>query len=266
MKVFISADIEGICGICDWSEADKAHADYSEFRTRMTGHVAAACRAALDAGAVDVLVKDAHGSGRNLLAEYLPAPTRLVRGWSGHPFGMVQELDSSFDRLMFVGYHARAGAGGNPLAHTWSSSTFAEFRVNGAAVSEYQLHSWVAASVGVPVVFVSGDEELCAEVHEVNPAIVTVPTLFGHGASTTSLHPEVARERIAVGAHAAMQVDAEACRVPLPERYSVEVVYKDARNAYRKSFYPGASLETPTTVALSVDQIFDVMRFVQFAV
>lgn len=266
MKVYISADIEGICGICDWNEADKAHADYPEFRERMTEHVAAACAAALESGAREVLVKDAHGSGRNLLAAELPPPTRLVRGWSGHPFGMVQELDDSYDAAMFVGYHARAGAGGNPLAHTWSSSTIAEFRVNGEPVSEFRLHAWVAASVGVPVVLVSGDEELCAEVAAVNEAIVAVPVLFGHGASTASLHPEVALANLDKGVRAALGRDLDVCRVAPPESFSVEIVYKDARNAYRKSWYPGAKLETATSVAFEATEILEVMRLVQFAV
>ena len=37
MKVFISADIEGITGITDWSEADLAHADNAQFRERFLG-------------------------------------------------------------------------------------------------------------------------------------------------------------------------------------------------------------------------------------
>ena len=32
MKVYISADIEGVTGITHWNEARKTHADYQEFR------------------------------------------------------------------------------------------------------------------------------------------------------------------------------------------------------------------------------------------
>ncbi|MBL8708740.1 MAG: M55 family metallopeptidase, partial [Rhodospirillaceae bacterium] len=32
MKVYISSDIEGTAGITSWDEAEKAHADYKEFR------------------------------------------------------------------------------------------------------------------------------------------------------------------------------------------------------------------------------------------
>ena len=264
MKLYISADIEGICGICDWNEADKSHAEYPEFRQRMTEHVAAACRVALAAGVREIYVKDAHGSGRNLLAEELPTPTRLIRGWSGHPYAMLQELDASFTGLIFLGYHARAGAGGNPLAHTWSSSRIAEFRVNGTAVSEFDLHAWLAASIAVPLLLVSGDEEVCRAAQELCPAIVTVPVMRGTGASTLSLHPCVAREKIELGVREALGRERKACRIEVPKSFAVEIVYKDARVAYRKSWYPGAKLASPNCVALELDEIFEVMRFVQF--
>ncbi len=266
MKVYVSADIEGICGICDWNEADKRHADYAEFRERMTEHVGAACSAALESGAKEVWVKDAHGSGRNLLADELPAPTRLIRGWSGHPFGMVQELDESFAAAMFVGYHARAGSNGNPLAHTWSSSAIAEFRVNDEPVSEFRLHAWAAASVGVPVVLVSGDEAICAEAHAASPAIVTVPVMRGRGASSVSLHPTRACDALEAGVRTALTSDLHLCLLKLPTEFAIELHYKDARMAYRKSWYPGAKLETATVVTFATTEIFELLRLTQFAV
>ena len=63
----------------------------------------AACEGAIAAGASEILIKDAHGSGRNIIAARLPDCARLIRGWSGHPLCMVQELDESFDALMFAG-------------------------------------------------------------------------------------------------------------------------------------------------------------------
>ena len=38
---------------------------------------------------MDIVVKDAHATGRNLLASDLPVGVRLLRGWSGHPFMMM---------------------------------------------------------------------------------------------------------------------------------------------------------------------------------
>src|SRR5262245_14222841 len=118
MKIFISADIEGIAGITSWQEADPNSAQYRPYQERMTEEVKAACLGALDAGAKEIWVRDAHWYARNLLHERLPREVRLVRGWSRHPYMMVQEIDPSFDAVAFVGYHSRGGSGANPLAHT----------------------------------------------------------------------------------------------------------------------------------------------------
>ena len=69
---------------------------------------------------------------------------------------MVQELDSSFDALMMIGYHSMAGHGGNPLAHTMSSSKIDSVFINDQQTSEFFLHGNIAGKHGVPLVFVSG--------------------------------------------------------------------------------------------------------------
>ena len=52
MQIYISADIEGTCGIADWSETErKTMDDYRPFQQQMTREVAAACAGAVAAGA-----------------------------------------------------------------------------------------------------------------------------------------------------------------------------------------------------------------------
>jgi D-amino peptidase len=263
MKVYLSADIEGITGIADWPEADLAHADNAEFRERMTAEVVAACEGAIAAGAGEILVKDAHWTGRNLLAERLPRQARLWRGWSGHPYSMVQGLDRSFAAALFIGWHSGGAKGGNPLAHTLSSGNLLGIRVNGQWVSEYQLHAWTAALEGVPVAFVSGDEALCAEVQALDTGALTVDVMRCHGAAVQSRHPAESRERIRDGVQRALSpVAARPAR--LAERFVVEVVRKDARDAYRRAFYPGARLVDPVTIGFETREWFEVMRLLQF--
>ncbi|MBC8401034.1 MAG: M55 family metallopeptidase, partial [Candidatus Marinimicrobia bacterium] len=96
MKIYISADMEGICGSTNWDEANKDKGDYREFQQQMTAEVVAACEGALAVGADEIMIKDAHATGRNIIAAELPPKTQLIRGWSGHPYSMVQELDESF--------------------------------------------------------------------------------------------------------------------------------------------------------------------------
>ena len=72
MKVYITADIEGVTGMAHWDETYKDKPDYKEFQEQMTDEVVAACEGALAAGATEILVKDAHDSARNILASRLP--------------------------------------------------------------------------------------------------------------------------------------------------------------------------------------------------
>ena len=52
MQVYLSADIEGTCGIADWSETERSTPqDYRPFQAQMTREVCAACQGALAAGA-----------------------------------------------------------------------------------------------------------------------------------------------------------------------------------------------------------------------
>ena len=90
MKIYISADIEGVTGVTHWDETDLTKGEYNQFREQMTAEVVAACEGALEAGATEIWVKDAHDSARNIIAAKLPQAAKLIRGWSGHPFIMVQ--------------------------------------------------------------------------------------------------------------------------------------------------------------------------------
>ena len=70
MKVYISADMEGITGVTQRDEVDHEEPSaYNQFQERMTNEVLAACNGANDAGAKEIWVKDAHYSGRNILGD-----------------------------------------------------------------------------------------------------------------------------------------------------------------------------------------------------
>jgi D-amino peptidase len=263
MKVYISADIEGTAGITNWEEAEKPHPTYQEFRERMTDEVVAACEGAIEAGAKEVLIKDAHDSGRNIIAGRLPDAARLIRGWSGHPFSMVQELDESFDALVFVGYHAKAGSDDNPLAHTLRLRV-AHLAINGEIASEFQIFSYAAALVKVPGVFLSGDSGICADAQRINPGIVTVPVSRGIGPSTLSIAPSLAVKEIRAGVVRALQGDRAACRITLPKHFTLEIKFTTPIDAYRASWYPGAKLAAARTVAFESNDYFEILRAIKF--
>ena len=263
MKIYLSADIEGVTGVTHWHETNMEKPDSGEFREQMTAEVLAACEGALQAGATEILVKDAHDTARNILAAKLPQEVRLVRGWSGHPLTMMQELDETFAGVIMIGYHSRAGGAGNPLSHTLTGSVV-YIKLNGRYASEFLINTYAAAMFNVPVVFVSGDQGVCDDAVALNPHIGVAAVKTGIGNSTVSIHPALAVTRIREGVAAALKDDPALFRLSLSTRFSVEIQYKNHFDAYKASFYPGASLTAPDTVHFEAQDYFEVLRLFLF--
>ena len=145
-------------------------------------------RGCIEAGAKEIVVKDAHATARNLFLEKLPAGVKVINGWSGCPKAMVQGLDDSFHGLIYVGYHSGAYSGGNPLSHTMNSRKFYEVKVNSERVSEFDLHSLIATNQNVPVLFLSGIL-LFASMRKIKFLLKTHATIEGIGNSSVSYSP-----------------------------------------------------------------------------
>ena len=264
MKVFLSADMEGTCGVVSWPETERTTPfDYAPIQKQMTREVAAACRGALAGGAEEVLVKDAHDSARNIDPTALPRNIRMNRSWSGDPLSMMSGLNQEkFDAVFFTGYHAWAGCPGNPLSHTMNGRNNHVF-LNGTLCSEFLLNSYTAGYYGVPVALLTGDQALCDFAKTLIPAITTVPVNVGRGGSVTSLHPDEAVERIEAAAKEAA-AKAEQCVVPMPEHFHMEIDFVKHHVAYSKSFYPGAVLKDNKIVCFDSDDWFEILRFCHF--
>ena len=263
MKVYISVDIEGCAGITHWDEASKTHADYAEFREQMTRECVAAIEGAYAAGATDILVKDAHDTGRNLILSLLPETVRVVRAWAGHPLCMVQELDESFDAVMMVGYHSEAGSEANSLAHTLSLDAI-EIRINGKPASEFTVHALASSMLGVPTVFVSGDKGLMEHVEQANPHIGRCAVKEGRGQSTITMTPSAACKAIRQGAASALAGDREACLLHIPEHLVVEITYGNPVLAARHAWYPGMRHVGGRTVRFETESYFEVLRMLNY--
>ncbi len=264
MKIYISADMEGIAGTTSWDEVDNSKPDYNNFKQQMSDEVLAACQGAIKAGATEIVIKDAHESGRNILAKTFPQEVKFINGWSGHPFSMMQEIESNFDAAIMVGYHSRANANTNPLSHTMNSLAVTELKINEQFASEFLINAYTAAYVGVPVVFLSGDEGICKEVRDVNLNIKTVAVKQGVGNSTISIHPDLAIHQIKKGVENALGQDLEVCKLKMPDKFSIVVEYCKHTSAYQASFYPGAQQISPSKIFYEAHDYFDVLRFFKF--
>ena len=263
MKIFISADIEGVNNIVSWDETDAKYAEYAYFIKQMTDEVIAACVGAKKAGATEIFVKDAHDWARNLILKELPEDVLLHRGWEGCPGSMMAGLDKSFDAVVFIGYHSPSSSDGNPLAHTMNLKHH-HVKINGIPASEFYINALYASYLGVPVAFLSGDENLTHIVKEANDAIVTVATKEGRHGAVVSKHPNITNKQIEDKIQEALKQDLSKNIVTLPKHFDIEIQYKKFTDAYSASFYPGCSLVGNDTVVFSSDDYYEVLRAFKF--
>ena len=177
LRIFISVDMEGATGIVHNEQLMPGKFDYVRGREFLTRDVLAAVNAALSMDDVEyVRVCDGHGTMRNLLLEQFPARCDVVVGpASSKTLCQSEGLDDTFHAVMYVGYHARAGAAKAVLPHTWVGSVIHEVRVNGRVFGECAINAALAGEFGLPVVFFSGDTAACAEASDVlGSGVVTV--------------------------------------------------------------------------------------------
>jgi D-amino peptidase len=199
LKVYISVDMEGVAGVVTADQLAPSGFEYERFRKFMTDEAVAAVKGAKAAGATAVVVADSHGNGENLLIENFPADVQIVRSWPRHG-SMMAGLDGSFAAAVFVGYHASTTNSEGVRAHTISSARFTRVALNGTPVTEAEFNAAYAGALGVPIVFISGDDAAVAEVsgrlgHL--ESVVTKRSLGFHSAQT--LTPALAGERIYQG-------------------------------------------------------------------
>ncbi len=152
-KIYISVDIEGISGIIGEDQLSAGGAEYPRSRKLMAEDTNAAIRGAIDGGATEVVVNDSHGSMRNLLPEDLHPAARLIsHTYKRH--GMMEGLDETFDAVLFIGYHAKAGSTRGLFAHTGGGNV-ADLVTNGHSVGEGGMNGIMASWFAVPVVLVT---------------------------------------------------------------------------------------------------------------
>lgn len=265
MKLFISADIEGCAGITLSQECHKNESVYQAYAKEMTDEVIAVCEAAFENGVDEIVVKDGHGDASNIDPLRMPENVTLIRGKSGHPINMMFGIDESFDAAMFVGYHAPAGSDKSPLAHTSTGNTNYIY-LNGNIMSEYMLNSYTAAMYGVPVIFISGDEEICEQASAWVPAIETVSTKKGVGASVFNKARATVLKELKEGVKTALQNPVTECTIDMPKSFEYIANYKDLKKAYQMSFFPGMRRVDAATNCLETDNYMDVVVAHSFVV
>lgn len=256
MRVYISADIEGVTGTVTWGQAGgprASHYDWDFARRMMTHDVNAAIRGAKAAGATDILVKDSHGSSKNLLIDQLESGIELISGLGTGRDGMMEGIDGSFDCAMLVGYHGMAGTLAGIMEHTITGMVH-RYSINGTPAGEIAMSAATAGQYGVPLVFVSSDAAGCTEAAALIPGIRAVAVKHGLGRYMGRLkHPSVTGPEIAEAVREACQNSSVQPWIPSAP-VTVQIEHNRSEEADAAAMLPGwTRLDAYTVEAVCSD-------------
>ncbi|HEY0808148.1 MAG TPA: M55 family metallopeptidase [Pseudonocardiaceae bacterium] len=244
MRIMISADMEGATGVTWTADVAPGTEQWQRFRRMFTGDVNACVDGLAAGGATDILVNEAHDSQRNLLLEDLDPRARMLTG-RHKPLSMMQGVDSGVDGVVFLGYHAGAGAEG-VLAHTYLPNSITGVWLDGVPASEGRLNAALAVEYGVPVLLVTGDDRTCTDAASYAPEAkqVAVKECVSRYAAICA-PPVVTAEWISSAATPAMSLAGRKPRRSAAHRIEVE--------------FDASHLAAAAAVVPTVDQI-DVRR------
>jgi D-amino peptidase len=264
VKVYISADMEGIGGVVTGEQIGASGFEYQRFREFMTEEVLAAIAGARAAGATSFLVSDSHGNGQNLLIEKFPDDVEIVRSWP-RPLGMMEGIDETFACALFIGYHTSTFNPAGVRAHTFSSATLTDVKLNAVSVSEAGFNAAVAGHFGVPIAMISGDDAIVAEarkyIGDLEGAVVKRALSF-HSARV--LTPSASRRIIEETARKAVARRASLRPFRLEGSVTLEVSFKNYRQAEMLSYLSIVERTDSHSIRFVGDDMIAISKFVQF--
>ena len=264
MKIYISADMEGITGVVTNEQLGPQGFEYARFREFMTQEVNAAIEGALAAGATEIVVSDSHGNGQNLLIEKLPKEVWLIRSWP-RPLMMMQGIDETFAGVIFIGYHTATTNPQGVRAHTISSARLADVRLKGVSVSEAGLNAAIAGHFNVPVIMVSGDDAVVKETQsllgDVEGAIVKYASGF-HSAKTMT--PEAAQQLIRDKVTKAVRRIKDFKPYKLTGSVQLDVRFKNYRPSEVLSYLSIVERTDAHSIRFTGKDILEVSKFLEF--
>lgn len=264
LKIYISADMEGVAGAVTEAQLGPGGFEYERFREFMTAEVNAAIDAARAAGATEILVSDSHGNGQNLLIERMPNDVMIVRSWP-RELSMMEGIDETFDGVIFIGYHASTANTRGVRAHTMSSANVTDLRLNGKSMSEGSMNAAIAGQFGVPVIMISGDDVAVAEtqviVGDMEGAVVKWARGF-HSAKT--LTPEAAQEVIRTRTASAVSRIDEFEPYVLETPIEVELTLKHYQPVELLAYLPNVERVNSHTIRFTAEDMTEVSKFLTF--
>lgn len=253
MKLYISADMEGLTGVTNFLEVKRDEKDYSRFRKIMTQEVNAAIEGAMEAGVNEVLINDGHANMRNLLLEELHPNVKLISG-SLKPLSQMQGVDETFDAAFFIGYHSMSGTKEGVRAHTYADEIYAIY-INDLKVGELGMNAAYAGALGVPVVLISGDDKLAQEARNLLGEVETVIVKEGISVDSGKHLPLTkSKELIRKGAKRAIENMHRYSSFQVSEPGEIKLVFKHTKTAHLMANLPYFDRKDGYTITMTFNK------------
>ncbi len=173
MKIMIRCDMEGLTGMTRFEQCEPGGDDYPSAVKMLMSDLNAVVAGLKAGGATHVAIYDMHYYGTNIAMDELDADVEVIANKAMYEPGNAGGLDSSFDGMSLVGLHAKAGAPGGLLAHSYEHET-QDIRVNGAVMGEIGVEAAIAGDFGVPLILMTGDSKGAEEAEATIEGVVTV--------------------------------------------------------------------------------------------
>lgn len=264
LRVYISADMEGVVGAVTDQQLGPGGFEYERFRQFMTNEVIAAIEGARSAGATEIVVSDSHGNGQNLLLERLPQDITVVRSWP-RPLMMMQGIDESFDAAIFIGYHSGTDNPAGVRAHTMSSARLASVKLNGVAVPEAGINAAIAGHFGVPVVMISGDDAIVAEAGRLLGDVEGAVVKWAYGFhSARTLMPDAAYELIRNKVATALRRLDEFSPYQISTPVTLDLTWKNYRPSEVLAYLPIVERTDSHSIRFVGQDMLEASRFLEF--
>jgi len=173
MRFNIRCDMEGVTGVTSYDQVVPGSRYYEEGRGLLMHDLLAVVEGILsEAPGSEIWIFDEHYQGRNVRVLELPPEARYVSGkprYTPENPGYIASCQAMF----LVGFHAKTGAEGGTLPHTYEHDIL-DIVVNGTSVGEVGMEAMIAGQFGVPTVFYSGDSAGADELRALIPGVVCV--------------------------------------------------------------------------------------------
>ena len=259
MKIFISADLEGINGVVSPEDIEENGSGYQNARKLMTEEANAVIQGAFKGGATEILICDSHNVAQNIIYDMLDPRVSILRGDTRRN-SMVHSIDDSYDGLILLGYHAKFGTQNAILDHSFSPTMIRDIKVNGVSYGELGINSLFAASKNVPVIMATGDKALSDEAKDFCHAMETVVVKYAQGRFSARCLPREETQRALMETAEKAVSNCRAMKpVSVPKTLSMEITFQQVNMADGAMRVKGTVRRDAFTVSIQCTDMDELM-------